>query len=173
MAAGPKIRDAKPSDAERIAEINAAGWRAAYVGMIDDERLAAIDAGEWARTIRGNLERLSEGSFSLVAIEGSEIAGSCFVVSPPRDDDLGPEFAELVAIYVHPASWRTGIGSALLGAAQARAAGSGSTSMSLWTLTKNAPAQAFYERHGWRRDGAEQVHPIAEAPAIRMRRRLP
>jgi GNAT superfamily N-acetyltransferase len=167
-----EIRDARPADAERIAEINADGWRAAYVGMIDDDRLASIDVREWARTVRGNLEDLAERSFSLVAERDGEIAGSCFVVSPPRDQDLGPEFAELVAIYVDPNDWREGIGTALLDAAQARAASSGCTQMSLWTLTRNAPAQAFYERHGWRPDGSEEVHPIAKAPAIRMRRAL-
>jgi ribosomal protein S18 acetylase RimI-like enzyme len=78
-----------------------------------------------------------------------------------------------VAIYVHPDQWREGIGSALLDASQARAAANGNTAMSLWTLTENEPAHAFYERHGLSRDGAEEVHPIAGAPAIRMRRPLP
>ena len=173
MSVEPEIRDARPGDAERIAEINAEGWRTAYVGMIEAERLAAIDLDEWARTIRGNLEGLSEGSFSLVALAGGEIAGSCYAVSPPRDDDLGPEVMELVAIYVDPRSWRQGIGSALLSAAQDRAADTGRTEMSLWTLTENRPAQAFYERHGWSPDGAEEIHPVAKAPAIRMRRPLP
>jgi GNAT superfamily N-acetyltransferase len=168
-----EIRDAKPADAERIAEINADGWRAAYVGMIDDDRLASIDVEEWASTIRGNLEELAEGSFSMVAEREGEIAGSCYVVSPPRDEDLGSEFAELVAIYVDPRNWREGVGTALLEAAQARAARSGRTEMSLWTLTKNAPAQAFYERHGWRPDGSEEIHPVAKVPAIRMRCPLP
>jgi ribosomal protein S18 acetylase RimI-like enzyme len=49
----------------------------------------------------------------------------------------------------------------------------GATEMSLWTMTENAPAQAFYESHGWRPDGSEGIHPIAEARAIRMRRPLP
>jgi GNAT superfamily N-acetyltransferase len=169
-----EIRDARPGDAQRIAEINAAGWRVAYVGMIEADRLEAIDVAVWAQTIRDNLDRLSEGSFSTVALSAGEIVGSSFVVSPPRDDDLGPEFAELVAIYVDPENWRQGVGSALLEAAQDRAARSGSTEMSLWTLTQNTPAHAFYERHGWRRDGTpEKIHPIAEAPAIRMRRPLP
>jgi GNAT superfamily N-acetyltransferase len=168
-----EIRDARPGDADRVAEINAEGWRAAYVGMIEDERLASIDVDEWARTIRENLENLTEGSFSLVASRDGEIGGSCYVVSPPRDDDLGAEVAELVAIYVDPESWREAIGSALLIAAQERAGEAGATEMSLWTLTENAPAQAFYESHGWRRDGSEEIHPIAEAPAIRMRRPLP
>jgi GNAT superfamily N-acetyltransferase len=168
-----EIRDARPEDAERIAEINAAGWRNAYVGMIESDRLEAIDVAEWARTIRENLERLSEGSFSIVAVTDGEIAGSAYVVSPTGDDDLGPEFSELVAIYVDPADWRKGVGTALLDAAQDRAVRSGSTQMSLWTLTENAPAQAFYEHHGWRRDGSEGIHPVAKAPAIRMRRPLP
>lgn len=170
---GLEIRDARPGDADRVAQINADGWRTAYVGMIEDERLASIDVEEWSRTIRENLENLPAGSFSLVASRDGAIAGSCYVVSPSRDDDLGPEVAELVAIYVDPGSWREGIGSALLIAAQDRAAGAGASEMSLWTLTGNAPAQAFYERHGWRRDGSEEIHPIAEAPAVRMRRPLP
>lgn len=173
MPAELEIRDARSADAVRVAEINADGWRTAYVGMIDADRLAAIDLDEWARTIRGNLERLTEGSFSLVALMEGEIVGNCFAVSPPRDDDLGPEVTELVAIYVDPGRWRQGIGSALLAAAQDRAGHTGRTEMSLWTLTENAAAQAFYERHGWRPDGAEQIHPVAEAPAIRMRRPLP
>jgi GNAT superfamily N-acetyltransferase len=151
LPAEVEIRDARPGDAERIAEISIEGW---------------------AREIRSNLARLTEGSFSLVGLTGAEIAGSCFVVSPPRDEDLGPEVAELVAIYVHPEHWRAGVGGALLDAAQARAARLGSTEMSLWTLTENGPAQVLYERHGWRCDGAEQVHPIAETPAIRMRHPL-
>ena len=109
----------------------------------------------------------------MVGLTGGEIVGSCFVVSPPRDDDLGTGVAELVAIYVDPEHWRRGIGSVLLEAAQARPASSGSTEMSLWTLTENHLAQAFYERHGWSADGAEEVHPVAKAPAIRMRRPLP
>jgi GNAT superfamily N-acetyltransferase len=172
LAAEVEIRDATPADAERIAEINADGWRVAYVGMIDDERFASIDLEEWARTIRTNLEKLAEGSFSTVAVSQGEIVGNSFVASPPRDEDLGPEFSELVALYVDPEHWRRGVGSALLEAAQARAARSGATEMSLWTLTENAPAQAFYERHGWRPDGSEEIHPIARAPAIRMRRSL-
>jgi hypothetical protein len=34
---------------------------------------------------------------------------------------------------------------------------------------ENAPAIAFYERHGWSRDGEEKVHPRAQAVAIRFR----
>jgi ribosomal protein S18 acetylase RimI-like enzyme len=43
----------------------------------------------------------------------------------------------------------------------------------LWTFKENAPAIAFYERHGWSRDGGEKVHPRSGAVAIRFRRPVP
>jgi ribosomal protein S18 acetylase RimI-like enzyme len=42
----------------------------------------------------------------------------------------------------------------------------------LWTFKENDRAIGFYERHGWRRDGAEKVHPRAQAVAVRFRRPL-
>jgi ribosomal protein S18 acetylase RimI-like enzyme len=36
--------------------------------------------------------------------------------------------------------------------------------------TENAPAVALYERHGWRRDGAEKIHARSGEPAVRFRR---
>lgn len=127
----------------------------------------------WAREIRANLEQLSPSSFSLVAELDRVIAGSCFVTGTARDGDLPDDVAELVAIYVDPSRWRQGIGTALLHEALGRCASEGKTEVSLWTLSGNHAAQAFYERHGFRRDGTEQVHPIARAPALRMRRPVP
>jgi ribosomal protein S18 acetylase RimI-like enzyme len=42
----------------------------------------------------------------------------------------------------------------------------------LWTFKENERAIAFYERHGWRRDGAEQIHPRSGEPVVRMRRAI-
>jgi GNAT superfamily N-acetyltransferase len=168
-----EIRDAAPEDGDAIAEINAAGWRAAYVGLIERDRLANLPVKAWAREIRGNLEELSVGSISLVAELDGRIAGSCFVIGTARDGDLPDEVAELVAIYVDPPRWRQGIGTALLRESLARTARQGKAEISLWTLSGNDAAQAFYERHGFEPDGAEQIHPVARAPALRMRRPLP
>jgi GNAT superfamily N-acetyltransferase len=167
-----EIREARPEDAEEIAAVNAAGWRSAYRGIVDNDRLAGIPVKAWAREIRWNLERLAAGSFSLVAELDGKFAGSVFVVAPARDGDLGPEVAELVSIYVDPNVWERGVGTALLKAAGERTAAEGSTEMSLWTLTQNQRALSFYEHLGWRPDGNEQIHPVARAPALRMRRPL-
>jgi GNAT superfamily N-acetyltransferase len=167
-----EVRDATPADAEAIAELNAAGWRAAYRGLIEQERLDGIPVKVWAREIALNIEELAPGSFNLVAEQDRRIAGSCSVVAPARDGDLGEEVIELVAIYVDPSCWREGIGRGLIEEAIKRAEWAGFSQMSLWTLRDNQPAQAFYAKFGWRPDGNEQLHPVARAPAIRMRREL-
>jgi GNAT superfamily N-acetyltransferase len=167
-----EVREARPEDAEAIAAVNAAGWRSAYKGIVDADRLAGIPIKAWAREIRWNLERLEPGSFSLVAELDGKFAGSVFVVAPARDGDLGPEVAELVSIYVDPTLWGRGVGTALLAKARKRALEQGFSEMSLWTLTENQRALSFYEHLGWRADGNEQIHPVARAPALRMQRPL-
>jgi putative acetyltransferase len=47
-------------------------------------------------------------------------------------------------LYVDPASWRTGAGSALLNDAKRRLPGG----FRLWTFRRNAMARAFYRKHG-------------------------
>lgn len=168
-----EIRDAVPADAERIAEIIARAWRTAYRGIIENDRLAGLPVKAWEREIRANLERLEGGSFGIVAERDGEVAGSCYVVIPARDGDLGPDVAELVAIYVDPAHWRQGIGRALVAEALERASRAGALEVSLWTLCESQPAQSFYKQLGWRPDGSKQLHPVARAPTLRMRRPLP
>lgn len=168
-----RIRDATPGDAPPIAKTNAAGWRRAYRGLVDDRRLDGISTKVWARDIKGILEELDVPSFSLVAERDDRFAGSCFVRGPARDGDLGPKVAELVAIYVDPSLWRKGVGTALLAEAQQRAAQSGFEEMSLWTLRGNERAQAFYEHLGWKPDGTTRFDPSSRAPTLRMRRGLP
>jgi GNAT superfamily N-acetyltransferase len=168
-----EIREAQPSDAEAIATVNAGAWRVAYKGIMDADRLAAIPIKAWIRDIRAGLEDPKPGTFSLVAELNGEFAGSLFVVAPARDGDLGPEVAELVAIYVDPKRWRQGVGRGLVAEALRRTAAMGFTELSLWTLVQNEPAITFYEDLGWKRDGREQIHPSARAPALRMRRPAP
>lgn len=65
------------------------------------------------------------------------------------DADTG----EVTRLYVHPRRWNAGVGRALLAAAEEglRAAGI----RQAWLNTEErGPAAAFYERCGWRRDGA-------------------
>lgn len=68
-------------------------------------------------------------------------------------------------LYVHPAAAGAGVGAALLELAQAARPGG----FSLWVFESNAPARAFYARHGLveleRTDGSENEE---QAPDVRM-----
>ena len=164
-----RVREAVPDDTDAIVAVTAAGWRAAYREIVAPERLADLPVARWRHEVHVGLLRPVDDAFSYVAEFGGGFAGYCFVAAPSREPDLGPDVAELVAIYVEPERWGQGAGSALMGAAMDRLADLPYREIVLWTFKENAPAIAFYERHGWRADGSEKVHPRTEAVAIRFR----
>jgi ribosomal protein S18 acetylase RimI-like enzyme len=171
MEGGPvRVRKAGPEDTEAIVAVTAAGWRTAYRDIVALDRLAALPLARWRHEVHVGLRRPVEDAFSyVVEIEG-EFAGYCFVAAPSRERELGRNVAELVAIYVEPERWGQGAGSALMRAAMDRLSQLPYEEVFLWTFKENRPAIAFYERHGWRADGDEKVHPRSQAVAIRLRR---
>jgi GNAT superfamily N-acetyltransferase len=163
----PVIRDALPTDARRFEEIRIGGWKAAYVGMIDADFLDALTVtperiATWAERIRAQ----APGGVSLVAEKEGEVVGFA-VLLPSRDEDV-PEAAELLGLYVDPSLRFTGIGAVLIDAGFARMP---QTVQTLWTLEGNAPARRFYEKRGFRTDGAQKVFDVPGQPIeIRYRR---
>jgi GNAT superfamily N-acetyltransferase len=85
-----------------------------------------------------------------------------------------PNFGELLAIYVDPDHMGTGVGRLLIAAARERLRRVGVTSAALWVLDGNARARRFYERDGWRFDGARRMETYGNAPVDEVRyRRTP
>jgi GNAT superfamily N-acetyltransferase len=129
-----------------------ASWRAGYKGLVPDEYLVrqSVDHryAQW-QEILGD-----ETSAVLVA---GEIDG--FVA-------FEPETREIRALYLAPARFRQGIGSELLGAAHDEMQGD----TALWVFEGNERALAFYERHGYVRDGATHVHEPTGLTEVRMTR---
>ena len=94
---------------------------------------------------------------------------------PCRDLDSGePPAGEIYGCYVDPLHWRRGVGSALMVGALASLADAGYSEAVLWVLKENPRARAFYERHGWRADGACKWFEVADEkyPEVRYRRVL-
>ena len=149
-----------------------AGWREGYREIVSPEKLAALPVDRWRHEITVGLRRPIGDAFTYVAGLDGEFAGYCYVACPSRDADLGPEVAEVVAMYVEPRHWRRGAGAALMSAAAARLERLPYKEAVLWTFKENARAIAFYEVLGWQPDGAEKIHAGSGQPAIRMRRRL-
>jgi GNAT superfamily N-acetyltransferase len=169
---GIAIREATSADTEAVVDVIAAGWRVGYRGIVPDERLEDLPVERWRSEIGAGLASPEGDSFSQVAELDGEFAGYCYVAAPGRDEDIGPEIPELVAIYVEPSAWGSGIGTALIGQAEREAGRRGFVEMYLWTFAANERALGFYRARGWGRDGAERVHPRAGVKAVRLRKRV-
>jgi GNAT superfamily N-acetyltransferase len=165
-----EVREATSGDAEAIVAVTAAGWREAYEGIVRPEKLAALPIERWRHEVGVGLRRPVDDAFTYVAEIDGQFAGYCYVAAPSREPDVGPEVAELVAMYVDPGHWRRGAGEALMKAAIERLADLPYGEAVLWTFDQNEQAIAFYERFGWTKDGAKKIHQRSGEPAIRMRR---
>ena len=69
-------------------------------------------------------------------------------------------------MYADPSAWSTGVGAALMCAALEHLTAMRFSHVTLWVLEDNERARRFYERWGFRADGARQVidlgAPVAE-----------
>ncbi len=59
----------------------------------------------------------------------------------------------MTSIYLHPSSWGTGAGRALMTAGLGHLDAAGFGRATLWVLDGNKRARRFYEHGGWRSDG--------------------
>ena len=147
------IRPMQLSDVPRVAEIHVFGWRCAYRGIVSDEHLFNT------LLVSKRMERFEE-SLRINDYENyvydDGIIKAFLTVGPCRDEDR-PEAFELWGIYVDPCMQGQGIGTALVAYGENIAARHGYNEICIWTFEKNAPARAFYEKHGYAPDGATQI----------------
>ena len=157
-----QVRAAVPDDAEGIAAVHVAAWQAAYAHVFPRERLARLDASRRAEHWR---EGIRSGWQVLVA---GDVAG--FVSYGPAREV--PDAGEIYAIYVHPESWGTGTGRALMAAAVERLREDGFPEAILWVLEDNPRARRFYEAAGWALDGATKEDEFLETSVREVRYRV-
>ncbi|WP_205826142.1 GNAT family N-acetyltransferase [Microbispora catharanthi] len=151
------IRRAEPADAEAIAAVHVRSWQAAYPGLMPEAYLdgltPAMRLPVWERLLGESSPPRTE---VLVAEADGSVAGFA-ALGPGRDDDVDPaSVAEISAIYLMPEVWGTGVGGRLMAAALDGLATAGYEQATLWVVDGNARARRFYERGGWRPDGAAQ-----------------
>jgi GNAT superfamily N-acetyltransferase len=110
---------------------------------------------------------------TLVADRHGEVVGQTTFGSS-RDSDAPATAGEVRSLFVGPAVWGGGVGSALLLRALAGLAAMGFAEATLWSFATNERANRFYERHGFERDGSEQRDEVwGGLLEVRYRRALP
>ncbi|MFG2812649.1 GNAT family N-acetyltransferase [Streptomyces sp. NPDC048410] len=159
-----RIRPMALPDCDRVAEIRVAGWRHAYRGLVPQAELDELSVEADAERRRAHFARPDDPTTHLVAERAGRVVGWASV-GPYRDGETRTEDAELYALYADPAHIGTGVGRALLTEALARTATH--PRMLLWVLRDNTRARRFYERAGFRPDGAEDGTAVPEVRYVR------
>jgi len=149
------VRAARAGDARATAAIRVHGWQSAYRGQLPDELLDDLSVEGDAIRFADHVRHLPPGRRLWVAQLDWEVVG--FASTGPARDEDAHGAAEVYAIYVRPDLIGRGIGQRLLDHAVRDLADQGYAEATLWTLATNVPARRFYERAGWRADGASKL----------------
>jgi ribosomal protein S18 acetylase RimI-like enzyme len=176
------IRPATGADALAIATVHVRSWQEAYRGLVPQNHLDGLDPDRSRVQWESVLETTawpSTGTLVLVESDTSPTTSTEKIVgfaglSATRDDDDDPtSVGELQTLYLAPGAWHRGAGSLLLRAAQIQLGRAGFSTASAWVLETNLRARTFYERHGWRFDGASKLHDWGTFVVTDIRYRLP
>lgn len=145
------IRLATIEDARAIATIHSEGWLAAYPHIFPPEAFAFRTVEVREAEFREALAQPADGERIWVSGHDGAVVGFAYT-RPGAEADI-PGGGELKLFYVAPALKGSGIGLPLFEHAIADLRARGYAPY-LYTLQKNHAARAWYERRGWRPDGA-------------------
>ena len=156
------IRNAGPDDAEGIAAIHVASWRATYRGSMPDSYLDSLTIEQRLPMWKQVLVSASPLVRVWVVERDDEIVGFCSMGPPLSQADEPSDSLVLHTIYLQPGYERQGIGSALLNHAEHEMVRLGIHVAILWVLEGNQRARQFYERSGWKSDGVEKLDQVSD-----------
>jgi len=163
------VREAKQADADVIATVHEAGWRAGYAHLFSEdvlERAIQKHCTRWARVL-ANPE--FENTTMLVQERQQQIIG--FAHFGPSGNELSscPRSGrtELYSFYVHPDHWGTGAATVLLEQVIEILKRRGDKAVYLATAAGTPRSRRFYEKNGFRETGSTSVYQLlGEVPSV-------
>ena len=153
QALAPLIREATAADAEAIARVRVASWRAAYRGVIDDAWLDRMSVGLLRDRLLRGFDPGPTAAFTRVLADGEGRLVGFASAGPERGPGAVTRRGELWTLYLLPEVQRRGLGARLMRSMARGLDRRGLDAMVVWALARNAPARAFYERLGGRPAG--------------------
>lgn len=167
MDARIHVREATLEDARAISQVQIAGWRHAYRGIVPDTMLDELDIeSSTERRRSGMLRGASRGVLNHVLEQDGEIVA--WAASGPWRTSEGADTAgvfELYALYVEPSRIGTGLGRRLWLEVLAGLPARGARQVRLWTFVDNTRARRFYEQAGFREEARvpREIHEGTDA----------
>src|SRR5690606_21893979 len=155
-------------DLEAIATLHVSSWQSAYRGILPDSILDRLTAeqrmDDWCRWFA------VPEAHTYAAFQNRQLVGFARVVPACTPEEPLENCGEISHLYVAPESQSMGVGRALLAHAVDDIVARGLERVVLWVMEKNYRARAFYERAGFRLDGARRTDPEllgSDAPEVR------
>lgn len=145
--AEPAIRVADADDAQPIASVHAAAWRAAFTFLPPhflEGMTPEVVLPKWQDDLR------SAASSIFVATRDEHVVGF-LQLRPDR------QAGEVMSLYVDPSNWGQGIGSDLLAFGESWLLTRFAVRAFLWTAKESSQSRGFYESRGWSATGNEQT----------------
>jgi GNAT superfamily N-acetyltransferase len=160
-----RVRTAVESDAEAVALLQIAWWRAAYATMLPAAVLGAdpsVLARSWGSRIAGHTV--------LLATEGAEQVGFA-AVDPEVASGNGEVLGSIDVLGVLPRWSRRGHGGRLVATAAGLLRNLGATVGSWWIPERDPIVQAFLAGIGWEPDGGRRAWDTGEDTLVEVRYR--
>jgi GNAT superfamily N-acetyltransferase len=160
------VRHARPGEGTRLAEIFLSSGRAAWARHLSPVGLEGVSSPpeEWE-------EAIADANVLVMVAERRGEVAAVAVFRRSRDEDADPaRVALLDRLYTEPASWRRGLGRALIAAAMPELAERGFREITLWTAEWNT-SRGFYEASGWELDGGAREQNFAGSTFTEVRYR--
>lgn len=156
------IREYKAEDAEAKGYVSYKSWQETYTGLISQEYL---DKQSVEKSIEMSKKYDSSENTLIAEMDGKIIGFACY--GKCRAEELD-DYGEIIAIYVLKEYQKRKIGKMLMDECKKRL--SKYNGIALWVLDTNKNAINFYQKYGFKFDGAKKeamlVAPITELRMI-------
>ncbi|MXR41148.1 GNAT family N-acetyltransferase [Halobaculum sp. WSA2] len=147
------VRVAVEDDLNEVQETLAGSWRRGYDGVVDADALteATVDPAEFYPAERFERKRAADDLLFLVAVADERVVGVCNVARGESHTHafVPDDAAQLRAVYVDPAHWGAGVGTALVRRGTDDI--DGGTCVYVECLAANERGRRFYESLGFER----------------------